>query len=355
MKANRSAGNGTLGAVLRTTLLVALMGTGSIFGAGRDPALDTNPALQVKPFFTEAFLDEGSPLVVVPYSIDPFGFGQGQTIKVRVVGGSATPGVDFEWPTNTVTLTVENSQATLQFFLIDDGVQEPEENFILEANLVGSETSIPVQVEFKIQDNESPGPAQLIAASFVANEAAGEAAIRLSRRGNTQIAGSVNYEVEGDPVLLDYLGSARAGTVEFGAGESQTTIRLPIPNDSAPQPDRELRLRISNPKGSSVFLGLITDCRITIRDDDTPREITLEKTAEYVFEGRRGVAAAFKTERGFRYVIEYADNPTATVWKELTTVYGNNFVQYMWDSTDVSESRFYRYRLENELLTILGD
>ena len=31
------------------------------------------------------------------------------------------------------------------------------------------------------------------------------------------------------------------------------------------------------------------------------------------------------------------------------------FTQYMWDSADVSESRFYRYRLENELLTILGD
>jgi hypothetical protein len=72
MKTDRSAGNGTLGAVLRTTLLAAVLGTCSMQGAGRDPVLDTNPALQVKPFYTEAFLDEGSPLVLVPYSMDPF-------------------------------------------------------------------------------------------------------------------------------------------------------------------------------------------------------------------------------------------------------------------------------------------
>lgn len=72
METDKSAGNGTLGAVLRTTLLAAVIATGSVLGAGRDPLIDTNPALQMKPFYTETFLDEGSPLVLVPYSIDPF-------------------------------------------------------------------------------------------------------------------------------------------------------------------------------------------------------------------------------------------------------------------------------------------
>jgi len=72
MKADRGNGNGSLRAVLRTTLLAALIATGSVLGAGRDPVIDTNPALQVKPFFTEAFLDEASPLVFVPYTTDPF-------------------------------------------------------------------------------------------------------------------------------------------------------------------------------------------------------------------------------------------------------------------------------------------
>jgi hypothetical protein len=355
MKANQTLGIGTLGWVLAAALLSVVIGQAADDGRERDPRLDTAPELQVKPFSTKSYLNEGSPSVMVPYLVNPFGFGQGETIEVRVVGGTATPGVDFEWPTNVVTLTVENSQGLLTFYLIDDEEQESEEYFVLEANLVGQSNSIPVQVEFLIQDDESPGPAQLIAASFVANEASGEAAIRLSRRGNTRIAGSVNYEVEGDAGLLAFLGEARAGVAEFGAGESQTTIRLPIPNDTDPQPLRELRVRISNPKGASVLLGPITDAKVVIRDDDSPPEVKLDKTAEYVFEGRRGVASAFYTERGFRYLVEYADSPVATEWKELTTVFGNNSVQYMWDSTDESEARFYRYRVENELLTILGD
>ena len=355
MKTNQTLGIGKLGGLFVVALMTAGIGHAADDGQERDPLLDTALELELKPFYTKSYLNEGSPLVLVPFTVNPIGFGQGATIEVRVVGGTATPGVDFEWPTKTVTLTVDNSQGLLTFYLIDDEDQEPEENFILEANLVGQSNSVPVQVEFLIQDDESPGPAQLIAAAFVANEAAGEAAIRLSRRGNTRIAGSVNYEVEGDAGLLAFLGDARSGIAEFGAGESQTTIRLPIPNDTDPQPIRELQVRISNPKGASLLLGPITDAKVVIRDDDSPPEVKLDKTAEYVFEGRRGVASAFYTERGFRYLVEYADSPVATEWKELTTVFGNNSVQYMWDSTDESEARFYRYRVENELLTILGD
>ena len=42
-------------------------------------------------------------------------------------------------------------------------------------------------------------------------------------------------------------------------------------------------------------------------------------------------------------------------WTLLTTVYGNNSSQSFWDSTEANTARFYRYRVENELLTILGD
>lgn len=72
MKTDQSAGNGMLRVVLRTTFLAAVIATGSVLGAGRGPLIDTNPALQVKPFYTEAFLDEGSPQVLVPYTMDPF-------------------------------------------------------------------------------------------------------------------------------------------------------------------------------------------------------------------------------------------------------------------------------------------
>ena len=314
------------------------------------------PALKLSAFFTQATTDENRPLLFIPLTLEPFGSSQGAVISVKVVGGSATPGLDFTQESDRLVLAPGESQAIARFEILDDFEAEPEETLIIQASILepAGTTTAPVDIEVRIQDNEGPGPVGIISRALVANEASGLASVRLVRQGNFEIEGSVDYRVEGDEELVAFLGAAREGTARFGKGESQVAVPLPLRDDTLAQPKRELVLRISNPQGG-LFLGEITETRLTIRDDDSPPPFFIEKLVEYEFNNQRGVYGSLATERGFRYLIEYADSPVSEIWAVLSTVYGNNSSQSFWDSTEASTARFYRYRVENELLTILGD
>ncbi|MBL9176331.1 MAG: hypothetical protein JNL10_22500 [Verrucomicrobiales bacterium] len=316
----------------------------------------SDPSLKLSAFFTEATTDENRPLFFIPISLEPFGSVQGAVISVKVVGGTATPGLDFTQESDRLVLAPGESQAVARFEILDDLEDEPEETIRIQLSILepAGSTNEPVFVDVRIQDNEGPGPVGIISGRLVANEAAGVASVRLVRRGNFDIEGSVDYRVEGDEALVAALGPAREGTARFGRGESQTVVSLPIPNDFVTQTKRELAVRISNPQGG-LFLGEITETRVTVRDDDSPPPFFIEKLVEYEFNNQRGVYGSLATERGFRYLIEYADSPVSESWTLLSTVYGNNSSQSFWDSTESNTARFYRYRVENELLTILGD
>jgi Calx-beta domain len=299
--------------------------------------------------------DEGTPPVWISFKVDPPNPSAETRVRFQVVGGTATAGLDYRIETNVVVLAPGEYFSAFRFELIDDAEIEPEETILFEASIEGADSAnAPVAVEIRIEDNESSGAAQFIASSFVANEAAGEAALRLYRRGNTAVEGSVAYRVEGDEALVNFLGTARTGVAQFGRGESQTAIRLPLLNDDQVQGLRKLLVSLSDPQGG-LTLGAITNGTLLVRDDESPPSAEPQSVERYDFDARFGLYVTFNTVRGFRYVIEYANAPAAESWTVLTTLDGNNSQQSTWDSTEESATRFYRYRVENEPLTMPGD
>lgn len=299
--------------------------------------------------------DEGTPPVWISFKVYPPNPSAETRVRFQVVGGTATAGLDFRIKTNVVVLAPGQYFSAFRFELIEDAEIEPEETILFEASIEGADPAdAPVAVEIRIEDNESPGAAQFIASSFVANEASGEAALRLYRRGNTEIEGSVSYRVEGDEALVNFLGTARTGVAQFGRGESQTAIRLPLLNDDQVQSLRKLGVILSDPQGG-LSLGSITNGTVLVRDDESPPAAEPQSVERYDFNERFGLYVTFNTVRGFRYVIEYATAPAAESWTVLTTLDGNNSEQSAWDSTEESATRFYRYRVENEPLTMPGD
>lgn len=299
--------------------------------------------------------DEGTPPVWISFRVDPPDARTETRVRFDVVGGTATEGLDYRMETNIVVLAPGENFGIFRFELIDDSEAEPMETILLAATIEGADSSgSPVPVEIRIDDNDSPGAAQFIASSFVANEAAGEAILRLFRRGTTEKEGSVAYRVEGDEGLLEFLGTARAGVAQFGRGESQTSIRLPLRNDDQVQGVRKLNVGLSDPRGS-LFLGDITNATLVVRDDESPPPAAPQSVVRYDFNQRSGLYVTFNTVRGFRYVIEYVLAPTSDAWTVLTTLDGNGGEQSAWDSTEEAAARFYRYRVENEPLTMPGD
>ncbi|MFN0069718.1 MAG: Calx-beta domain-containing protein [Limisphaerales bacterium] len=335
-------------------------------GGGKDPALpptEDNPRgstangpLVLSTPAGPLGADENRPLVFVYLRLNQAAPPGGVRVGVRQIEGSATKGSDYLVETNEVVIAEGEYENVARLEILDDAELEPQENFILEGRVIGppGDGTLPIRVEVRITDNELPGKVGLIAPGFVVNEASGQGEIRLARSGNHQLPGAVGYRIEGDAGLVAFLGGKVTGRVEFGVGESQAVIPVPIPNDAEVQPVRELTVRIEAPEGG-MALGEIVESRVKVRDDESPPIVDPQTAENRPMDGRRGLLVNVKTERGFRYLIEYADSPSASSWTLLTTLFGNNSQQSAWDSAEASESRFYRYRVENELLTMPGD
>jgi len=209
-------------------------------------------------------------------------FEQEEPPALRLADG----GSDFDFKEGTLTFPPGEITKTIRVRTLVDAVTEPDEAVVLTlTNPVGatferrSETAVCPWSACDltaccdcglIQDVATEGVA-LNVSDAVASEGDGSLAFEVTMVGTPNGVVTADYETVADSASADTDYSSTSGTLNFDAGSRSRTVRVDIVDDSLPEDDETLLLRLLN--APEVTLG--PPGRGTIRDDDSPNRLSI--------------------------------------------------------------------------------
>lgn len=225
---------------------------------------------------------------------------QSSALSVRyAVGGTATPGTDYQVLTGTVTIQPGNASANVVVSPINDGFDELDESVTISILPESSySTSTPLQATVQILDDDVTLPSiptiSMTTSTTTISEGSGGVDVRFSRDSNF-----------GSPLTIHYAlgGSANAGTdfatltgsVTLGAGQSSTFVQI-LPIDDSIAEGAET-VEVSVQANNAYTVGSPSQTTITILDNDFEveppafrPEVSIQTDSSLVVEGQGGTA-----------------------------------------------------------------
>ena len=136
--------------------------------------------------------------------------------------------------------------------------------------------------EQQLADAKLPPRVQWAQAARVCREADGKVELAMVRLGDSARQSAVDYRTYSGTATegVDY--EAAYGTIVFAPGETMKSIVVKIINDDEEEDDEHFAVRLFNPRNCS--LGEVTECDVTIQDDDGPGELHFEAREIEVYE-----------------------------------------------------------------------
>lgn len=269
------------------------------------------------------------------------------TVRATFVGGTATPGQDFDISQPLRLVPVQgglNSLNWVQVPLIQDEENEGTETALFELTLDGS-TNAPVRLEVSILDDKTTGEVGFVSTRFQINEGStnGFVELRLWRTLNTRTAATVTYRLDGSPQALAILGGETRRTASFQPGDSQIFVQIPLVNNSEAQGTADITLTLeSSDDGMKLMKGL-ESAVLTVADDETlppPSGLSISETTNE--NGERGVQLSTRVERGYQVKLEYSDNGVDGPWQVYWIFEGADVDRYAFNTFDASLMRMFR-------------
>jgi Calx-beta domain len=268
------------------------------------------------------------------------------TVRASFVGGTATPGKDFDFSLPVRVVPAQgglNSMSWVQLPLIQDEENEGAETAIFDLSIDGS-TNAPVRMEVSILDDLTTGEVGFISPRFQINEGStnGYVQLRMWRTLNSRNAATVTYRLEGSAAALAILGGQTNRSAIFQPGDSQIFIRIPLVDDTDPQGTQDITLTIESSDDGMKIMG---DGRtvLTVADDETlppPAELSIRGNTNDT--GERGVQLSTQVPRGYQVRLEYSDNGAAGPWQLYWILEGADTERYAFNNFDASVMRMFR-------------
>jgi YVTN family beta-propeller protein len=205
------------------------------------------------------------------------------TVQYATSNGSATggatattPGADYVITSGTLTFGPTVTRQTFTVTIVNDFVIEPDETVTLTLSnpgVVGTGTP-PVlgprnPAILTITNDDKAGSLEFSAGTYTVSEAAGAAAIVVTRSGGLGEGVTVTFSTGAGTATpgADY--TETTTTLTFAGGEASKTVLVPIINDSLVEPNETVNLTLSSPGGGGV-LGPRSTAVLTIISDDQP-------------------------------------------------------------------------------------
>jgi hypothetical protein len=198
----------------------------------------------------------------------------GVTVKVatvaEAVAGKATSGKDYTPVSTILTFAEGEATKTIRIPLLDDTIFEPSETIKTTLSLPTGGATVPAAAAsavVTILNDDLGGTIQFSSATYRASESGGPAAITVTRTGGTASAVTVKYATVAETgvgkatVTKDY--TAAAGTLTFGAGETEKIFTVPILADALVELDETVKLTLSTVTGGAT-LGTPATATLTI-------------------------------------------------------------------------------------------
>jgi len=191
------------------------------------------------------------------------------TVHFQTQDGSAIGGTDYV-PTNT-TLHFANGQSSVivPIRVLDDAFVKTNQSFyaLLDSPTGGAALGTNHAARINITENDRGGVISFSSSTYVTNENAGFAFIRVNRTGG-QAAVTVHFATEDGTAIAGQDYYATNGTLTFGSNQLSQTIVVPIINDLAAEGDETVQLHLTNP-GGGASLGANSNAVLRILDDES--------------------------------------------------------------------------------------
>jgi hypothetical protein len=212
------------------------------------------------------------------------GSGGQATVEYATAGGTATPNVDYEPVSGTLTFNIGEDVQTFTVPILGDDLGEAEETvgLILSSPVGAATLGTPASATLRLVDDDQPGNVFFGMESFVVDETAGQATITVFRSAGGGTV-TVPYMTTGGSAVpgVDYV--PVSGLLTFEPGETVQTFSVPILFNGASDASSVVGLAIGEPTGGAG-LGSPSMATLTITNLDVPRIISVAATAD-----RRGI------------------------------------------------------------------
>ncbi|MBE9028497.1 DUF4347 domain-containing protein [filamentous cyanobacterium LEGE 11480] len=181
---------------------------------------------------------------------------------------TATRDVDFTYQTGTLTFADGETSKTVDITILEDTIVEPTESFgfaILGAT--GAALGTKRTVSVNILDNDAANSSFTFSQSaYELKEDGGQAAITVTRSGNTNGSASVNYATSDGTATAGSDYTATTGTLNFANGETSKIFNINVINDVDGERNESVNLQLSNPIGGTI--GAQSTAIFNILDND---------------------------------------------------------------------------------------
>ena len=188
--------------------------------------------------------------------------------------GTALAGSDYNAVNQTVSFASgDAANKTVTVPIIDDAVFEGSQtiNLTLSSPTGGASLGTPNAALLTIVDNDSappPGTLQFSSSTYSVDEAAGLAAVTITRVGGSNGAVAVTFTTSDGTALAGSDYNAVNQTVSFASGDAANkTVTVPIIDDAVFEGSQTINLTLSSPTGGAS-LGTPNAALLTITDND---------------------------------------------------------------------------------------
>ncbi|HEX3085249.1 MAG TPA: FG-GAP-like repeat-containing protein, partial [Pyrinomonadaceae bacterium] len=193
---------------------------------------------------------------------------------------TAVSSQDYTAVSGTLNFAAGEISKSVTIPLINDGIPESVENFSLELMSVSGAILVdPSSTNIFIIDDDT-SQVLFTSSTLAVNEGDGVANVSVSRTGNTNLAGSVDYATSDTAGTTNCSAASTAasarcdyttvtGTLSFAPGEIEKFISVPIIDDSYVEGTEHFTLTLSNPKGAGLSLGSRTTTDVSISNNDS--------------------------------------------------------------------------------------
>ena len=222
-------------------------------------------------------------------------------------GAGTVSGSDYNTGSGMLTFTEGQSSGTINVYLYDDGIDEPDETLALDISnpsnaTLGGITSHVVTV----LDINDPPEIDFSSSSSTENEAVGTVNVLVSQSAQSGYTTSMNYTVSGTATGSGTDHNLGSGTVTFPPGDQSETISFTITNDIIDETNETIILTLTSTVNASI--GADTTHTITITDDDAEPFVDFDNASSSGGEGSTPatLSVSLTAESGKTVSVNYA-------------------------------------------------
>lgn len=222
--------------------------------------------------------------------------------------GTATAGADYTAASGTLTILAGDTSGTIDVPLLDDAVAEGDEDLTTDLVAVSGVVLDDTQGTGTITDDEAP--VDISVDDQVVSEADGTMTFTISQTGIVGLDITVDYGTVDVSATdgADYTG--QTGTATILAGDTSTTVSVPVADDALYEGDESLTLDLSGASGGSVVDGQGLG---TVTDDDPLPTIDVDSPTVGEADGTGSFTISLDTAAGVDVSVDYTTSDgTAT-------------------------------------------